>query len=571
MSEAVIAAKHTVGQEAVASLKDSAVLGAQIALLAAGYYLAARLGLGFRFQNSQIGVVWPANAVLFSALLLVPIRRWWLVILATALAHIAAADPSVPGWRILWQICGNSLFTITTVGVLRRTVGLPLDFATRRHVAAYTVISFAMPAVYAFTTPAFVRSMLGLEANYSPTAALLRVVLTNSTAMILVAPVVLLWVDHGGRRLKDLPKRRLIEAAAIMLSLLIVGLVVFGTGPEIARFPSLLLWIFPPLLWAAVRFGPTGASTSLFFVAAMSVAGTARQLGPFVVATNGDKVIALQLFWVVMCPPVMLLAALIREREQAEDALEDQRKQLAHVTRVATVGELSGTLAHELRQPLAAILSNAQAGIRLLDRGVMDRRELRAILEDITQQDKQAASVIARLRAFLKEGESRFETLAVETVVRDALALGKSVVELAGVEVDLHIAPALPRVRGDAVQLLQVLLNLLVNSCESMMSVPKPYRQLRLLVAPRGDEYVEVLMADCGVGLPKGGEDRVFEAFFTTKDKGLGLGLAIGRSIATAHGGRLWGENNPHRGATFHLLLRTDQAYARPATADCNR
>src|SRR5262249_47520654 len=159
-------------------------------------------------------------------------------------------------------------------------------------------------------------------------------------------------------------------------------------------------------------------------------------------------------------------------------------------------------------------------GLRLLDRDALDRRELRAILEDITLQDKQAASVIARLRAFLKEGESRFETLAVETVVRDTLSLGRSVVELAGVEVDTHVAPGLPRVHGDRVQLFQVMLNLLVNSCESMMGVPKPHRQLRLLVAPRDAEYVEVLMADSGVGLPKGDEDRVFEPFFTTKDKG---------------------------------------------------
>src|SRR5262249_53583891 len=151
--------------------------------------------------------------------------------------------------------------------------------------------------------------------------------------------------------------------------------------------------------------------------------------------------------------------------------------------------------------------------------------EVRRILEDIAQQDRQAASVIARVRSFLKESDSVFEPLALETVVRDALALGRSLVELSGVGVQTHISAGLPRVRGDQVQLLQVVLNLLVNGCDSMSATPASDRQLHLEIIRSGDQHIELRVADRGLGLPVGGEDRIFEPFVTTKSKGLGLGL----------------------------------------------
>jgi signal transduction histidine kinase len=546
------------------SFKSAALVATSTVLLAAAYYVAARAGLGFRFQNSLIGVVWPAHALLLSALVLTPPARWWLVLVTTGVAHAAALGDAVPGWRIVWQILGNGAFALATVEALRRFAGLPLRFDSRRQVIAFTAISFIMPAVFGLTTPAFVLSAFNLEPAYSPLAALQRTVLANATATLLLAPVVLLWLQYGVGRLSELSERRLGEAAAVMLALLAVAIITFSTGPEVGRFPSLPLLVFPPLLWAAVRFGPLGASTSLFFVAALSIWGTARQFGPFVLGADTDQVLALQLFWIVLCPPVMLLAAVIREHEQAEGALQDQRNQLAHVTRVATVGELSGALAHELRQPLTSILSNAQTGLRLLAQHPVDLQELREILEDITQQDQQAAGVISGVRSFLQEGDSTFEPLAVDGVVRDALKLGRSTIEVSGVAVHAQIPPDLPGVRGDRVQLLQVVLNLIVNGCESMSAMPAPNRRLQL-VASRADEaHVEVVVRDRGVGLPYGREGRVFEPFFTTKPKGLGLGLAIGRSIAAAHGGRLWGENNPHGGATFRLVLPTA---TRPAGA----
>src|SRR6266850_1009101 len=173
----------TTGRAPLAPFANYAVLCSYVVLLGLSYYLAARLGLRFRFHNSQIGVVWPANAIFLSALLLTPRKRWWVALTATALAHAAAVAPLVPVWRLLWQIAFNSVFAIATVEVLRRSPGLPLQFESRRQVLAYTAISFVLPWLFGFTTPSFVLSALHVESAITPTFAVLRTMLSSSTAM----------------------------------------------------------------------------------------------------------------------------------------------------------------------------------------------------------------------------------------------------------------------------------------------------------------------------------------------------------------------------------------------------
>jgi signal transduction histidine kinase len=548
----------TTARELLTPLAKYAVLISYVVLLGLSYYLAVRLGLKFRFRDSQIGVVWPANAIFLSALLLAPRKTWWLVLATTALAHAAGLAADLPVWRLLWQIAGNSAFGISTAEVLRRFAGLPLHFENRRQVLAYTVISFVLPLLFGFTTPAFILSVLRVDTVITPTFAVLRTMFSNSTAMLLVAPFILLWANFGVRRLRGLRRAQLFEAGVLVITLLGVGTLALGTGPEIARLPWLLLWVFPPLLWGAVRFGPLGAATSLFFIAALSIVGSWLELGPFALGPDVDQILSLQLFWMILYLPVTLLAAAIRERELTEQTLHTQRNQLAHVTRVATAGEFSAAIAHELRQPLASILMNAQTASKLLARPTPNLDELRDILKDIVEQNQQAADIISHLQSFVRKDDSHFETVALAKVVREAIVLGHNVIAHSGVNLQTHITGGLPPVRGDSVQLLQVVLNLIVNACDSMNGISKPDRRLTMQLKQTSHHRLELLVSDCGIGLPVDNKERVFEPFFTTKEKGLGLGLAISRSIATAHGGRLWGENNLRGGATFHLELPTD-------------
>jgi PAS domain S-box-containing protein len=308
-----------------------------MALFAVTYYFAARLGFEFRFQGSQVGIIWPANALLLAALMLTSRRRWWIVLLASAVAHTVSLGPVVPVWRLLWQIAGNAVFAAVTAETLGRSAGPVLHLGNRRQVVGYVVTCFLAPLVFTLAAPAFVRSLFHLEPNFTPATALLRLTLSNATAFLLVTPAVLLWAKYGVRRALELPALRILEAAGIMFSLAAVGIFAFDTKP--ALFPALLLWFFPPLLWAAVRFGPMGASTSLLGVAAISIWGTARHLGPFVLTTNLDKVLSLQMFWIVLSVPVMLLAAVIREREEAEQRLRESQEQInrdyQHVSELA--------------------------------------------------------------------------------------------------------------------------------------------------------------------------------------------------------------------------------------------
>jgi two-component system sensor kinase FixL len=244
----------------------------------------------------------------------------------------------------------------------------------------------------------------------------------------------------------------------------------------------------------------------------------------------------------------------ITERRSVERATARQRDELAHLSRVAMLGELSGSLAHELNQPLTAILSNAQAAQRFLAQSPPRIDKLADILTDIVKCDHRAGAVIQRLRSMLRKEEAHRNPLDINDVVEESLRLMRSDLLNRRVAVSADLDEALPTVSGDRNQLQQVLLNLVMNGCDAMEG-----REVdcRLLVRTRTTAHggVEVSVTDRGTGIPLADLERIFEPYMTTKAKGLGLGLAICRSIIGAHGGRLWATNNPDGGATLHCEL----------------
>lgn len=248
------------------------------------------------------------------------------------------------------------------------------------------------------------------------------------------------------------------------------------------------------------------------------------------------------------------------DRRRTETELHRQRGELAHLSRVATLGELSGSLAHELNQPLAIILSNAQAAQRLLAQEPPDLAEVRDILNDIVVADRRAGQVITRLRALLKRGEADRQSLDLSVLIDEVLALVRSDLVSRGVSIAKSRPTRLPPVSGDHIPLQQVLLNLLTNACDAMMDNPPGERRVTIQAVADGP-MIHVTIRDTGCGLPADPE-RIFEPFYTTKSQGLGMGLPICRTIVGAHGGRLWAESNPDRGTTFHLELPAAEAAA---------
>ena len=253
-------------------------------------------------------------------------------------------------------------------------------------------------------------------------------------------------------------------------------------------------------------------------------------------------------------PCVIMMIRDITERQRAEHEIATQRSELAHLGRVALLGELSGALAHELNQPLAAILANARAAQRMLSRDTLDVPEFQAILDDIVSDDRRAGAVIQRVRALIRKDEHELHPVAPNDLVADVLELAHSDLIQRAVIVSTRLAPSLPEVAADRVQLQQVLLNLIVNACDAMTDNVTGDRLLIVATALRGSS-VRISITDSGTGIATEPIDEVFQPFVTSKRNGLGLGLAICRSIVDAHGGRMWAVNNRERGATFHVLL----------------
>jgi len=246
-------------------------------------------------------------------------------------------------------------------------------------------------------------------------------------------------------------------------------------------------------------------------------------------------------------------------RRRAEMEGQRLRQDLAHIGRVSTVGELTASLAHELNQPLTAILANAQAVRRILDADKADLVEVRAIVDDIVDDDKRASEVIGRLRGFLKKGTLERSSVDMSELVGQVARLVAGDAVLRSVGIRLELAPDLPGVYADRVQLQQVILNLILNGFDAMRDSEVGRRDLLLRTACDGTGSVTVTVHDSGSGIEWADVGHVFDAFYTTKADGLGMGLAIVKSIVEAHGGRVEARNNPEGGATFSLALPTGQ------------
>jgi len=247
----------------------------------------------------------------------------------------------------------------------------------------------------------------------------------------------------------------------------------------------------------------------------------------------------------------------ITRRKQAELAVQQQRNELTHLSRVTTLGELSGSLAHELNQPLAAILSNAQAAQRFLASDNADLAEIQDILKDIVNEDKRAVEVIQRLRLLLKKGEVQHLPVNLNKIVEEVLKIISSDLVNHNINVNIDLAEKLPAIIGDRVQLQQVLLNLIMNACEAMSHTHAGRRRLFVRTEANDVDKALVSVGDQGPGIPSESLESIFEPFFTTKLQGMGLGLPICCTIVTAHGGHLWATNNTPSGAVFHFKLPT--------------
>ena len=253
-----------------------------------------------------------------------------------------------------------------------------------------------------------------------------------------------------------------------------------------------------------------------------------------------------------------LNAALLAEnhqRQQAEDALRAREADLARVARLTMMGELTASIAHEINQPLAAIVTNGEACVRLLASAPPPLAEAREAVAAMIRDGLRASDIIRRIRALVQPIPPQPAWCEVSALLLEVLALVQHDVQRQGVALQTHLAPELPPVWGDRIQVQQVVLNLLVNALDALRGVAAGGRALQVRAERHAAQGVRVTVADTGVGLPAASLAQLFNAFYTTKPAGMGLGLAISRRIIEAHGGQLWAEPHVGPGATFHFTL----------------
>lgn len=330
--------------------------------------------------------------------------------------------------------------------------------------------------------------------------------LSNAASAVIIVPPILAAV-HAYRTWQRVSPRRLAEACLLALCVGALGSLAVLAGASFTRgLPLLFCAYLPLLLWGAMRFGQSGASWTLLGLATATMGSIAQWPAGFAGQTE-----------------ILMQQAIFRKR--IEEELRTLRHELTHLTRVGMLGELSGALAHEINQPLAAILSNGQAAQRMLKHNPHELAEVQDALGDIVDAAKRAGNVIHGLRDMLKKGEPQFRPLDINTVVAEVLDLAHSDLIAHQVAVVRKFASPIPLVRGDRIQLQQVLLNFIMNACEAMSATVVNGRVLTVMTASQDDQSVEISVVDTGKGISPEVQTRLFEAFATTKKNGLGLGL----------------------------------------------
>ena len=524
-------------------------------MLALGYYLAARLGFALTLQPHPISTLWPPNALLMAALLLTPARSWWLLLGAALPAHLLAELQSgVPLAMVLGWYASNCSEALIGAALVRAFVPAALRFESLRSAGLFLLFgTLVAPLGSSFLDAALVK-LIGFGEGEYWTLVRLRFS-SNVLAELTIVPLIVTWAHWRPRELRDVPPKFLLEIAAVFTGLVAASLIAFDLPVIDANAaPALFYAPLPFLLWAAVRLGVRGTASGLAVMVVMTIWGAVHEMGPFAGGTPQDTARDMQVFLIAVSVPLLLLAVSLEERSKAELDAHEQRLQLTHLSRVAMLGELSGGIAHELNQPLTAILSNAQAAQHFIAGKDVDRHELGEILKDIIAADQRAGEVIHRLRALFKKGETHLQPLDANELVREVLSIAHGDLITRAVEATPDLAAQLPLIEGDRVQLEQVMLNLVMNACDAMSAGGADARRLSIRTRAT-DSSVQISFGDLGPGFRAEDYDKLFQPFYTTKPQGLGLGLSISRSIVAAHEGQLWGTSTPGRGATFHITL----------------
>ncbi|APV51259.1 hypothetical protein BWI17_17165 [Betaproteobacteria bacterium GR16-43] len=648
----------------------------------AAYLFGAKLGLALTFLPNPVSVLWPPNAILFAALLLLPARRWWLVVAGAFPAHLLAElNDGFPATLVLCWFVSNMTEALIGASCVRFFGGTRRPFDKPLHVIGFVLAALCAALLSSFLDSAFVKLNGWGEADYWDLWAARS--LSNVTTSVVLVPLIVTFASGGPQALRRANRAHMVEAFLLLIGLFVVATLVFNSELAASALPAEIYIPLPFLLWAAYRFGTPGASFTIALIAGMAIVGSSQGVGALGSQLPIENARAVQLFLLFIAPTLLCFASAMEERRRAEALLrqsdkrfhvmleatrdavyerdlvtgamwwsrsalaqfghsrstvghdirdwcelihpddreaalqqqyraladggrhweaefrlrradgthalvgeqgfvvrdaegkavqiigrltditdrrdaDDLDQKLAHASRLTLMGELAASIAHEINQPMSAILSNVDSAEMLLAQKDYPVEELRQILEDIRGDDLRASEVIRHIRGLAGKRGPDFEIFDPKEVVGAVMRVVSPIARRRAVSVTVALGNV-PRVWGDRIHVQQVLLNLIFNGMDAMDDVPNGQRELFVAAARGSDGMVEISVRDRGHGVEPGKLDRIFDSFFTTKAEGMGLGLSIARSLLQSHGGRIWVENNPDGGATFRFTLRVDQ------------
>ncbi|WP_129777901.1 ATP-binding protein [Peristeroidobacter soli] len=524
------------------------------AVTALAYLLSAALGEALAFPSAPVSALWAPNAILFAALLLAPVNRWWLYLVAIFPCHVLAQVEDTPFSQIGIQYVVNCAEALISAAALLRLEAEPRRLGQLSAMTNLVLIGGIAAPLITSVAMAMAFVSLGLTDDFWLTV--IARTSTNAFAAITVVPLIVHFAEAPGRGWRIPTRGMLLETSCIGVCLALVSVYVFvWPGIHDERAPALLYAPLPLLIWATVRYEIVGVCASVLLVGACATWGVVHEVGPFVVHSPVRNALTTVLFLNVMCIPLLMLAAVLQERKAtvAEAVRRDQ--QLAHLSRVATLGEISGAVAHEIRQPLASMLANAEAAAALLQSGRADMASVKPIVADIIADNRRAAQVIRRMQSMLRFSQTDRKLEQLNDLVLETLALSRGDLHRRQVIAIQSLGDELPRVLADRVQIQQVILNLIVNACDAMEGIAPDQRRLWITTSARPRHGVELTVRDSGPGLDDAMLERIFDPFVSTKPTGLGLGLSISHKIIASHGGQLWAERSAGGGAIFRLIL----------------
>ncbi|HEY7758763.1 MAG TPA: MASE1 domain-containing protein [Burkholderiales bacterium] len=520
--------------------------------LVAAAYVAAYVLLDWVSYIHPLGpfaiTPWNPPPGLSVALLMAYGLRLWPALLVAGIA----AEVVVRGWPAspVLAVAATALIAAgytATAALLRRRVRATPDLETVGGIAWFVgVVSIASLAVAALYVATYV--LAGHMAWADVLRSMVHFWVGDAIGILVTSPFVLHLLAHRGRAAHT-PAQRMelaAQAAAVVAALWLV----FGIGGgNAAKFFYVL---FLPLIWISVRHGARGASFALVALQLGIVA--ALQIRGSTMAT----VLEFQLFTAALAVTGLFLGAVVSERRRTGDALAAREEELARSLRLAAAAETASSLAHELNQPLSAIGSYVRACSLMMERPDEHRERLAQTMNTVVAEVNRAGEVVRRLREFFRSGTSRLERAGVAALIESGVRPLEQRLARHRIALRVDIAPGLPEVTVDRLQIETVLHNLVANAVDAIAAAAAPERSVAIR-ALRAGTAVQITVADSGPGLPAGMNEQVFRPFATTKPNGMGLGLAISRSIVENHGGRLVVEG-VERGAAFSFTLPLEPA-----------